>query len=456
MAIGDAQEGRGEDLKARLEQGPISRYQILAIAICFAIFILDGFDALVIAFTGPEISNALQLTGTELGALFSASLVGMAIGAIVLAPYADRYGRRPLVLSSLVIVTVGMLLSAFAGSLDTLILLRVLTGIGIGVALASVNIIVAEYSPAKSRALAIGIVQTAYPIGATLGGALAIVLIEHSGWQSVFVAGSLGSALLIPVALGLLPESIQYLASKQPPGALERINRQLSRMGRERISALPARAAAADAVGVRGLLGPAFLKSTLLLWAAFFIVMFCLYFVLSWTPKLLIESGLSSSEGISGGIVLHIGGITGQLMLGYLAARYDLRKLLAGYFGLAVIAMIAFGVLIENLPLALITAWLTGFFVLGAITGSYAATAAVYPTEIRTTALGWALGVGRIGAILSPTIAGLLLDRDVSPQSLYVLFGVTMLIGMIIVAGLPSARAVDDGRPGRPRPAEGG
>lgn len=427
----------GDNFKARLENGPMSRYQILAIAICFAIFILDGFDALVISFIGPTISGEWQLSGTELGYLFSSSLVGMAIGAIVLAPYADRFGRRPLVIASLVIVTSGMLLSAFAASLPQLIFLRIITGIGIGTALASVNIIAAEYSSLKSRTMSIGIVQTAYPIGATLGGVLAIVLVEQSGWQAVFIAGSLGSALLIPIALRMLPESIDYLLLKRPANALENINRQLQRMGQAPISALPDKIEQSDSIGVRALLTPEFRGSTLRLWAAFFMVMFCLYFILSWTPKLLIESGLSSTEGISGGMVLHIGGIVGQLLLGFLAAKHNLRKLLMIYFGLATVAMTAFSLVTNNLELALLTAGLSGFFVLGAITGSYAVTVAMYPTAIRTTALGWALGLGRMGAIASPTIAGLLFDRDFAPQFLYMMFGFSMLFGMFAIATLP-------------------
>lgn len=445
----DAAADIGDDVKSRLEQGPISRYQISAIAVCFVIFILDGFDALVIAFTGPAISDAWQLTGTELGALFSSSLIGMAIGAIVLAPYADRYGRRPLVLVSLVIVTVGMLFSAFATSLTELAVLRVITGAGIGVALASVNIIVAEYSPARSRGMAIGILQTAYPLGAMMGGALAVVLVAASGWQSVFLAGAFGSALMIPIAMYTLPESIDYLLTKRPPNALENINRQLRRMNQKPISQMPAMTAPAHTVGIRGLLASRFRKSTLLLWVTFFMVMFCLYFILSWTPKLLIASGLSSSQGISGGVVLHIGGIAGQLTLGYLATRYNLRKILMSYLALAVIALTTFSFVIENLELALVVAWFSGFFVLGAITGSYTVTHSVYPTEIRTTALGWALGIGRFGAIASPLIAGSMLDNEYSPQTIYLLFGTSMLLGMFAIASLPKAQtnvAVDGDR----------
>ncbi len=427
---------------------PVSKYQLTAISVCFVIFILDGFDALVMAFTGPSISEDWQLSGVQLGTLFSSSLFGMAVGAIFVAPFADRFGRRPIVLFSLVLLTLGMFLSALTATLLQLVILRVLTGVGVGTVLASVNIIVAEYSPAKSRGLAIGIVQTAYPLGAMIGGAVAAVLIAKSGWESVFVAGGIGSLLLIPVAMKQLPESIDYLLSRRPPNALENINRQLARMGLQQVENLPPQAASTQKVGVKGLLTPEFRHSTLRLWFAFFMVMFCLYFILSWTPKLLIASGLSSSQGISGGVVLHLGGIAGQLALGFLATRLYLKKLLVSYFFLAFVIMLTFAFVMENLQIALFVASLNGFFILGAITGCYTITCDLYPTEIRTTGLGWALGIGRFGAIASPLIAGFMLDQAFQPKTLFVIFSFSMLLGMFAIATLPMARRETQLKPG--------
>ena len=415
----------------------MSRFQIAAIALCFVVLLLDGFDALVMSFTGPTISDEWGLSSTSLGILFSSSLVGMAVGAVSLSALADRVGRRPVIVLSLVIVTAGMLASAFAGSLQQLALLRFLTGTGIGAALASVNIIVAEYSSKKWRGLAIGVVQTAYPLGATLGGALAVLLIERSGWEAVFLVGAAGSAVMIPVIMLYLPESLDFLVSRRTPDALQKINRQLARMGQSELDDYPPVSASPEKTGVGGLLTPAFLRSTVLLWLAFFMVMFCLYFTLNWTPKLLIESGLSTSEGISGGIVLHIGGIIGQLILGFAAGHFDLRRLLMIYYGTAVLAMIGFAFVLGELQLALVVAWLNGFFVLGAITGSYTVTHGVYPTKIRTTGLGWAIGIGRIGAIASPLIAGLMLDRGADVATLYLLFSTSMLFGMLAIMLLP-------------------
>jgi MFS family permease len=365
----------------------------------------------------------------------------MALGAIFLAALADKYGRRFNVIISLLIVTLGMFLSAFCESLNQLALARLLTGTGIGVALASVNVLVAEYSPMKRRGLAIGVVQSAYPLGAMLGGVLAAYLLVRSGWQPVFIAGAVGSALTVPVALLFLLESIDFLLLNRPKNALNRINQQLERMGHEKTDRLPDRGDRFAKPGLRGLMTARYRRPTLSLWLAFFMVMFCLYFILSWTPKLLITSGLSTTEGISGGVLLHLGGIVGQLTLGFLAARYQLRKILIAYFGLAMLVMILFSFALENLQLALLSAWFIGFFVLGSITGSYTMTYSLYPTEIRTTALGWAIGVGRIGAIISPLLAGLFLDSGTQASSLYLLFSASMLLGMLAVISLPKQKA---------------
>ncbi len=424
------------DVKKLIDESKISRFQIGAIGICFVILLLDGFDALAMSFTGPTISSEWGLSGMSLGMLFSASLVGMAIGAIFIAPIADKIGRRSTVITSLAIVTVGMAAAAVSETFNQLLAMRLLTGIGVGAALAGVNILVAEYAPAKQRSLAIGILQAGYPLGAMLGGVVAALAIASQGWQSVFIIGAVGSALMLPIAIFLLPESIDFLLVRRPADALHRINRQLVRMGHAEISELPSAPEVKTKRGLPGLFAPEFRRSTILLWITFFMVMFCLYFILSWTPKLLVASGLSTTQGISGGVLLHIGGICGQLLLGFLATRFRLYKVMVTYFGLAAMMMLVFAVVLNDLSVAFIIAPLIGAFVLGAITGSYAITHSLYPSEIRTTALGWAIGIGRIGAIVSPLAAGHLLDDGIQVSYLYVLFSVPMLLGMFAIRSL--------------------
>ena len=413
----------------------MSRFQIIAVIICMLINMLDGFDVLVMAFTASSISDEWQLSGKSLGLLFSSGLVGMAIGAMFIAPLADVYGRRSLIIACLVIITIGMFLSSFTESLYQLAAMRVFTGTGIGGALASVNIITAEYSSNKRRGIAIAMVQTGYPLGGILGGGIASLLITETGWRSVFVFGAALSAIMIPVVLWRLPESIDYLLAKRPTGALQRINHLLGCMKHEPIASLPEvkSETAPQKANLFSLWTPDYRAATTLMWLTFFMVMASLYFILSWTPKLLVHAGLSAQQGISGGMILHLGGMIGQLALGFMSARFGLQKLMTCYMFLAAVFISVFSVYSNNLTIAMYTASLVGFFVMGSITGLYVLSPKLYPPEIRTTGMGWAIGVGRIGAILSPFIAGVLLDLNWGTTSLFFVFAIPMFIAMLAV-----------------------
>lgn len=421
------------NIKSLINDNPMSRFQIIAIFICLLINMLDGFDVLVMAFTASSISDEWQLSGKSLGILFSSGLFGMAIGAMFLGPLADKYGRRALIIACLAIITIGMLLSSLTDSLYQLAAMRVFTGTGIGAALASVNIITAEYSSNKRRGLSISLVQIGYPMGGILGGGIATLLITETGWRSVFVFGAMLSAIMIPVVMWRLPESIDYLLAKQPANALQRINHLLRRMKQEELSAMPEPELVTHKANVFGLWTPEYRAATILMWLTFFMIMASLYFVLSWTPKLLVHAGLSAQQGISGGMILHLGGITGQLVLGFLSVRFGLQRLMTIYMFLAAVFISIFAVFSNDLTIAMYTASLVGFFLMGSITGLYMLSPKLYPPEIRTTGMGWAIGIGRIGAIISPFIAGVLLDLNWGTTSLFFVFAIPMIIGMLAI-----------------------
>ena len=206
--------------------------EIVAVATCIFINMLDGFDVLVIAFAGPAIAKAWGLAPGELGLLFSSGLAGMMLGSLFLAPLADRIGRRPVILVSLALVSTGMLASAASTGLYMLAATRVMSGLGIGAMLAGLTATVAEYTPERSRALAVSLLQTAYPVGAILGGMISAILIARFGWQSVFVLGGLLPAMMIPVVMLFLPESIAYLSTRTGPDRLARVNASRRRLGR--------------------------------------------------------------------------------------------------------------------------------------------------------------------------------------------------------------------------------
>lgn len=427
-----------------VDEGPMSRFQWSAVAVCVVLNMLDGFDVLVMAFTATAVSSEWALSGSQLGLLLSAGLFGMAGGSLLIAPWADRLGRRPIILGCLLLAGTGMVLSSVSQSAAQLGALRAVTGLGIGGILASSNVIASEYSSARWRGLAVSLNSTGYALGATVGGVIAVALLSSSGWRSVFLFGGIATFTAIPLVFFRLPESLDFLLTRRPANALARVNSLARRLGHEPISALPEHAAPTRRRGaghLRQLFTPEFLRPTLLVWTAFFFVMFGFYFVTSWTPRLLTEAGMSASEGVTGGVLLNLGGIFGAAVLGALAARFALRNVLVVYLVASALLLTTFALSTSSLAVAFSLGGLIGLFANGCVAGLYAIMPTIYDTSIRATGVGWAIGVGRVGAILSPLVAGALIDVDWTPTHLFVAFGATFLLAALAVLLMRPARS---------------
>jgi len=421
---------------SQLDEKEMGRFQWVVVALCFLINMLDGFDVLVMAFTAASVSAEWELSGIELGYLLSAGLVGMALGSLFIAPWADRFGRRPLILLCVSIAGIGMLASSEAPSVTALGALRLVTGLGIGGILASSYVIAGEYANKRWRSLAISLQSTAYALGATVGGVIAAQIIPHVGWRSVFLYGGFATLLTLPVMYLLLPESIAYLVARQPLDALSRVNRLLSRVGLDRITAIPgveSSVQVSPCSTFAALFSKDLLRSTLLVWAGFSLVMFGFYFVMSWTPKLLVSAGLSNQQGITGGVLLNVGGIVGTSLIGLLAAKYRLSRVLMSYLVLNALFLAIFVHFTTSLSLAFALVLIIGVLVNGCVAGLYALTPSIYSPEQRVTALGWGIGMGRVGAILSPLVAGRLIDASWKPADLYLLFATAFVIAAMAV-----------------------
>lgn len=418
------------DLKQRLDNEPMGRFQCLAIGICIVLNMIDGFDVLVMAFTAASVSAEWGLSGAQVGLLLSAGLFGMAAGSLFIAPWADRFGRRPLILFCLALSGIGMLLSALSQSPLQLALLRGLTGLGIGGILASSNVIASEYASKRWRGLAVSLQSTGYALGATLGGLLAVWLLGHWGWRSVFLFGGIVTVLVIPLVLLWLPESLDFLLARRPRNALARVNRLAAKLGQPALSALPAPQLKVPgaATGFRQLLTPDMRRTTLVIWLLFFLVMFGFYFVMSWTPKLLVAAGLSAQQGITGGVLLSVGGILGAALIGGLSSRWPLSRVLSMFMLITAGLLVLFVASGSSVSAALALGLLIGLFSNGCVAGLYALSPVIYDASVRATGVGWGIGIGRIGAILSPTVAGVLLDGGWQPLHLYGVFAIVFVL----------------------------
>jgi len=433
MAGGQAQ---ALDPRDRLEHGPLTRVQVTAVVICWLIDLLDGVDTLAIAFTAPAIAEEWALAPSRLGIVFSAGLVGMSLGAVFIAPLSDRFGRRKLILACLLIIGTGMVATAWAGSVYQLAGLRVYTGLGIGGTLAVITAMVAEYSPDRHRNLLIGVLHFGYPVGAIAGGFIAADLMAAYGWRSVFLAAGGLTLLMLPVSWLALPESVHFLIQRRSADALARVNAVIARNGWSPLTALPAPREEQGRTGVRELLGGDYRLWTLLLWTAFFMAMLTLYFLLNWIPKMVVDAGLEVRQGIHANMALNGGGAIGMTLLGYFSTRLGLRPFISAFMLAGIAVMLVFGQVDLRPGMLLLVSFFIGFFVLGGFIGMYAAAARLYPTRLRSTGVGWAIGIGRIGAIVGPALGGLLIEAGLGITAVFAVMAVPLLAAALGLAGL--------------------
>jgi benzoate transport len=428
------------DIRRLVGTGAMSAHQIIAITVCMGLNMLDGFDILVMSFAAPGASAEWKLSGSQLGVLFSAALVGIACGSLFLAPRADRFGRRAIIMLSVLIVSIGMLSSAFVGSYQVLAVLRAVTGLGIGGILASATVLVAEYASDRWRSTASFLYTTGYSLGGTLGGAIAAILIRNFGWRTAFEFGAAASFLMLPISYFGLPESVDFLITKQPANALHKLNRLLGKMRHPHLSALPQRdLSQAGTSATLRLLAPSLRRSTLFVWAAFFFLMGAYYFVFNWTPKLLTASGLSVEQGINSGVLLSLGGIGGTVLFAFVNRLVDVRSVTLFCLLASAVLMAVFALSLAHLPVALLVGIGLGGMSTTAMAGLYAITPTLYAADLRTAGMGWGLGVGRIGAILAPLATGVLVDHAWRPLQLYFLFAGVVLLACLALAGMNSA-----------------
>lgn len=420
------------DIRKAIDTTPMGGFQWYLIGLATLLNALDGYDVLAMAFSATSVTDEFDLTGSQLGLLLSSGLVGMALGSLILGPFADRLGRRRVLITSLVINCAGLVLSGIAHSPVELGIWRVVTGIGIGGILATVTVITSEFSNNRNRGLSVSIYSAGYGVGATLGGALATQLIPAFGWRSVFIAGALVTLTALVLSVVSVPESVDYLRVKRPAGAEEQLSRIARRLGKVGVTGFGEQEAVAEQVKLTSLLTGRFRSTTLKLWAAFFIIMFGFYFANTWTPQLLVESGMSENQGIIGGLALTMGGTLGSLLYGIITVRFDARRTLMVFSGVSAVTLVVFITTTSVPVLAFLSGVLVGMLLNGCVAGLYTVTPASYPSALRTTGVGWGIGIGRFGAIFAPITVGALLDAGWTPVTLYT--GVAVVVALAGVA----------------------
>ncbi len=420
-----------------IDDGKASGQQFLVVVLCLLFNMVDGFDITAMAIVASSVASELDLSPDRLGLIFSFALAGMMAGAMGLAPISDIIGRRKMIIASLVLVGVSILFTANASTLDEFIVLRFISGLGAGALLASQATLAAEYSPEKYRALSVTTVTMGYPIGAMMTSVVGGIIMPDYGWRGMFWFGGAVTLLMAVVALLMIPESLKFLFERRPGDSLERVNKILSKLGKSTLSELPVVTASEEPKGgmfsnMLKLLSREHRVMTLMLWLTFFMCFSTLYFLMSWIPQLMERSGFSAEAGRDAFFMFNFSAIFGVITLGWLATRIRLSLVVGAFLFASAVSMVVFAASPSHLTLLLTITFALGFLQQGGFTGLYAVAAKVYPTEIRSTGIGWCIGLGRSGAVVGPAVAGYLIAAGLDMSANYYIFAVPMAIGGIL------------------------
>ena len=428
-----------ELVRARIDAGPTVPLMWLVVFLGFLLNLADGIDVVAMSVTAPSVAVSWGLERSALGSLFSSALFGMAIGAAGLAPLSDRLGRRALLVAAIFLVGLSMLgvsWIASSGSVTLFAVLRFISGLGIGIIFGSAPALASEFMPSRYRSLAVSLVVMGYPVGAVLAGPIANALIPNYGWPAVFTAGGALTLTIGVVTWMLLPESPEFLASRpgDRPERESTVNGVLARMDRGPIQGLPSDVTPPSSTPVAQILTADRRFKTLALWTVYFMGFLTMYFMLSWIPTLFVDSGYTRSQGIDALTGFNIGAIPGILILAFLTTRLPLVPLLSLFF-LSAGGVLVFVGLTEPSELGSLMAlmFFAGVFLHGGFTCLYALAAQVYPSDVRAAGVGWAAGLGRTGAIVSPVFAAALITAGWDMYALFVCFALPLLaVGFLL------------------------
>ena len=434
-----------------IDDHEISLFQWRVVGLCALIAIIDGFDTQAIAFVAPVIVQEFRIAPVEMGGLFSASLIGLMIGAFLFSPLADKIGRKPVILISCFVMGFFSLLMVVAGSTGEIVVYRFLTGLGLGGAMPNLNTLTSEFAPARRRALLMTIMFVGYPLGAVMGGLVSAEIIAVYGWRSVFLLGGIVPIVLALALIFVLPESIRFLAVRGGRGPmvgalLARIDPAFTARGSD---VYVASESADENASIRTLFTDGRGLGTALIWLICFANLLMMYTLLSWLPSVMQLAGLALDQAILTTVTFNLGGLIGGLVLAVSIDRFGPYKALALTFAGCAVFVFAIGAAIGSLILLFIIVFAAGATVMGVQFGVNALTAGYYPTMARATGLGWSLAVGRIGAIIGPVVLGGALARDWSLPSIFAAIAAPALVSLGAILTLAWVTRRVRSRPGK-------
>jgi AAHS family 4-hydroxybenzoate transporter-like MFS transporter len=419
------------DVQNFINRHPFSPYQWLVFALCFTIVLLDGFDTAAIGFIAPSLIKEWGVSKPALAPVLSAALFGLAAGAILAGPLADRIGRRVVLLVSVLVFGVACGASAFSTSLEQLSILRFITGVGLGAAMPNAVTLISEFCPDARRSTITNAMFCGFPLGAAFGGFLAAWMIPQWGWRSVLALGGIAPLALLAVMVFTLPESVRHMVAKSMPA--ERIRAVLRRIHASAADAkdfvMAEQGAKGQGSGIAILFSAPYLVGTLMLWLAYFMGLVIFYALINWMPVLFKEAGLPGQTATLISALFPLGGV-GAIFFGWLMDRYNANRVIAVGYALTALAVFMIGQVVGNVGLLTVTVFVAGALMNTAQSSLPALAAAFYPTQGRATGVAWMLGVGRFGGIAGSFLVAELSRRQLEFSQVFMVVAVAALVSM--------------------------
>jgi len=419
-----------------IDERPVGAFQVRIVALCTLVALLDGLDLQSIGLAAPGIMADLHFPPAALGVVFSAALAGLALGAFVLGLLADLVGRKPVLIGATACFGVFTIATAFAPSYGVLVALRFFAGLGLGGAMPSFISLTSEYAPRRLRAVIVAFLWAGFPLGGFVGGLLAAWIIPAFGWHSVFWVGGVLPLVVCVALVFALPESIGFLVAAAAPAE------QISALLRKVFPATTVPASAtfvlneerAGGVPVVQLFAMGRAVGTILLWISFFIALMTLVTNSAWAPTLLKREGISISDASIAMAMFNLGSVIATLFAGWLIVRAGASVILPIVMVGSAISAALIGYAAPSVGTVTLLEGLLGVFMGGGSSGLIALAAIYYPTAIRSTGVGWAMGMGRVGSFTGPLAVASLVALGWSTAGIFAAIGVPALVAAVTTA----------------------
>ena len=417
------------DVSRLVDEAKVGPFHTMIIAICAILLIVDGYDVFIYGVVLPELMKQWQLTAPQAGSLASWALFGMMGGALLFGPLGDRIGRKRTIALCFGLFSVSTFCNGFAATPTEFGIFRFLAGLGCGGLMPNAVALTNEYAPKRLRSTLVAVMFSGYAVGGMVAAGIGIFMLPRFGWQAMFFAAA-APLVLLPLLLRALPESVGFLIRS---GREEQARAVLTRLvpgNAPTTGKLVYQNAGSTSASVAELFRHNRTLGTLAMWLCFFCCLLMVYALGSWLPQLMRSAGYSLGSSLSFLLALNFGGMLGAICGGRIADRFGLPRVVMGYFTLGALCIAMLG-LNPAMPVLYLLIFIAGAGTTGTQILLYASVAEFYTLSVRSTGLGWASGMGRVGAIVGPMLGGMLMAAQLPMAMNFFAFAIPGLVAAL-------------------------